>query len=136
MEVLAVGATDEELLTVADAWVDLLVAGDFVAASDFLHHPGHYDECAWTAVEIETYLANYGSWDPYDDGRVYRVTTRRDATGDHLPHRDVIRFTDDRLPRIECDLPLNGEWSDLTAVLQVEAVDGGWALSLYDLRVF
>jgi hypothetical protein len=40
-----------------------------------------------------------------------------------------------RLPLIDFDVPLDGEWSDLTAQLEVIAVPDGWALFLYDLHV-
>lgn len=36
---------------------------------------------------------------------------------------------------IDFDLPLNGEWSDLTAQFEVVAVSNGWTLLLRDLHV-
>jgi hypothetical protein len=52
------------------------------------------------------------------------------------PTEEVIRRDADQLAgSVDVDLPLNGEWSDLTAQFEFEPVDRGIALSLYDLRV-
>jgi hypothetical protein len=52
------------------------------------------------------------------------------------PRADVIRLASDpSTGSVELDLPLNGEWSDLTALFEFGPVDGGIALSLYDLHV-
>jgi hypothetical protein len=40
-----------------------------------------------------------------------------------------------RPPGVEYDLPLNGEWSDLTAIFHLMRVESGWAYSLWDLHV-
>jgi hypothetical protein len=136
MRTAHVDASDSELVRFIEDWVDLLASGDFAAASRFLHPP---DEAAlseeWTAENLELYIANYGSWDPLDDGRRMHVTPIDGASGDLVPVREVSRY-DDRPPRIDFDLPLNGEWSDLTALFDLVQVDDArWAFVLYDLRV-
>ncbi|WP_212841408.1 hypothetical protein [Catellatospora sp. IY07-71] len=138
MQTVAPHASDSDLIGCIEEWVGLLAAGSFVAAAQFLCPPAEVSRGEpWTAESLETYIADYGWWEPLDDGRRMHVTSAAGAGagGDLTPHRDVIRY-DDRPPRIEFSLPLNGEWSDLTAVFHLVEVDGAWAFDLYDLRVF
>lgn len=95
---------------------------------------GVYAPGRWTAEDLEVYLANYGSWEALGDGRIMRVTPIASAVGELVPRFEVVRG--DGLPVIEFDLPLNGEWSDLTAVFELtETADGRWGFLLYDLHV-
>jgi hypothetical protein len=128
-------ASDDELISAVRSWVDLLAIGDFAAAARFLHPPtAASDVEGWTADSLETYIANHGSWEPLDDGRRMRVTPIESAGGSLTPRFEVNR-NDDRPPSIEFDLPLDGEWSDLTALFELVEVDGKWAFTLYDLHV-
>ena len=83
-------------------------------------------------------VAGYGSPDAHPSGVGYAVTDRTAARG--RPHyRDVDR--DGAHPpvvaRVWHDLPLNGEWSDLTATFRLaQSADGGLDVVLEDIHVF
>jgi hypothetical protein len=142
MKVLQLDADDDEILAVCREWVDLVAAGRFRDAIDMLYIPASYDPSQhWTPESLQTYIGNYGSWDPLADGSVVRVTpieTARipaDAPG-RQPHANVVRpSSDPRAGSVDLDVPLDGEWSDLTAQFEFAPVDGGIGISLYDLHV-
>lgn len=139
MRTVPVGASDDELLSVVRDWVELVAAGSFQAAVQLLYLPADdYAAGRWTAESLENYIGNYGFWEPLGDGRVVRVTPLASAVPpadapDRQPRFEVIRGQG--LPNIEFDLPLDGEWSDLTALFDIEEVDGRWAFVLTDLHV-
>jgi len=142
MKVLPADASDDEILEVCREWVDLVAAGRFADAIDLLHVPSRYDASQhWTTGSLQTYIGNYGSWEPLTDGRVVRITPLRTARipvdrPNFRPHADVVRLAGDRAAgSVELDLPLDGDWSDLTAQFEFEPVGGGIGLSLYDLHV-
>jgi hypothetical protein len=107
-----------------------------------LHVPDRYEESQrWTVESLRTYIANYGSWDPWPDGRVWQITPIAIARVPEDPansygRADLVRFEGDpRSGSVGLDLPLNGEWSDLTAQFEFEPVGNGTGLSLHDLHV-
>lgn len=95
---------------------------------------GRPHEAEWTADRLKLFITNYGSDQPLADGRRMTVTPIEAAQGRQDPYQDVTRF-EDRPPMIEFDLPLDGEWSDLTAIFDLIDVGGGWAFALQDLHV-
>ena len=136
MRTVEAGASARELVGCISEWSDLLAAGDFAAGVDFLHSPSEDSGVErWTAESLKTYIENYGSWDELADGSRMRVTPidRLTEADGHERHY-VYRF-EDRPPNVEFTLPLDGEWSDLTAIFDVVELDGRWAFVLYDLRV-
>ena len=142
MKVLPPNATDAEILAACHEWVERVAGGDPAGAIDMLHVPERYDESQrWTAGSLERYIGNYGSWDARPDGRTRRITSPATAVPpadrpDLRPTAEVVRRdTDPRSGSVDIDLPLDGEWSDLTALFEFEPVDGGIGLSLYDVHV-
>jgi hypothetical protein len=142
MRLLSPAATDAEILDVCREWVDLVAQARFADAIEILHVPARYDASQrWTPSSLERYVANYGSWDPPSDGHAWKVTpiaTARMAADRpvHSPTPEVYRNDDDpRSGSVDLDLPLDGEWSDLTAQFEFEPVEGGTGLALYDVRV-
>lgn len=142
MRLLSLNATDGEILALCRQWVDLVAAGQLDQAIDLLCVPDAcHQEQRWTADTLRTYVGNYGSWDPIGDGSFWCVTPIESArmpsdSPNFQPHADVCRY--DGRPHSGCvdfDLPLNGEWSDLTAQFEFSPVDDGIGLSLYDLHV-
>lgn len=112
-----------------------MAAGDFVAAADFLHPPAAESGTpTWTARTLEAYIENYGWWEPLADGRRMRVTPIAEAAATR-PGIHEVRTYDDGPPEIDFQLPLDGSWSDLTAMIEVRERDGLWAFVLYDLQV-
>ena len=142
MKLLPAQATDEEILAACRVWVDLVADGRFDVAIEMLHVPDRYDQSQrWTAESLRTYIANYGSWDPWPDGRVWHITPIATARvpqelGNSHGRADLVRFdADTRSGSVELDVPLNGAWSDLTAQFEFEPVGAGTGLALYDLHV-
>jgi len=135
-------ATDDDILRVCRDWVELVAAECFADAIDVLYVPTSYHPSQhWTPESLRTYIGNYGSWDPLRDGSVVHVTpmaTARLPAGapGRRPHADVARLASDpRAGSVHLDVPLDGEWSDLTAQFEFAPLEGGTGISLYDLHV-
>ena len=142
VKLLPAEATDAEILAACREWIALVAAGLFTEAVEMLHVPDRYDESQrWTTESLQKYVGNYGSWDEWADGRTWKVTAISTARvpsdrPNFYPRADLIRYdADPHSGSAELDLPLNGEWSDLTAQFEFEPVGEGTGLSLYDLHV-
>jgi hypothetical protein len=135
MRTVRAGASDTELIDCISEWSDLMAAGDFAAAADYLHPPREESGAeTWTADKLMTYTRNCGSWDELPNGeRMYVTPTAEAVTARSAPH-EVFGY-ENRPPDIEFRLPMNGAWSDLTAMIDVVECDGFWAFILYDLLV-
>ena len=77
---------------------------------------------------------NYGNIDPIHDGWVYKVTPLHSASGGPKPRHEVDRCDDGRA-FVWFDLPLNGQWSDLTALFDVIPKDDGLHVVLDQVHV-
>lgn len=142
MWLLAADATDDEILARCRNWIELVAAGRLTEAVDALLVPDAADESQrWTPASLESYIANYGSWDARKDGSRWRITSLesvepRPDRPDEEGIADVVRQqADQRSGSAIVDVPLNGYWSDLTAEWEFRPVEGGTALYLYDLHV-
>ena len=90
-------------------------------------------------------IEGYGLPGPLSDRRIMRVTPMETAQGGPDPRQEVT-FLETPLPiedtpdltiaRVWFDLPLNGEWSDLTATFQVRQNDAESVLILNEIHVF
>jgi len=131
MKQLPLGTDDATILAAVHDWVALLVEERYREAYDYLSHDrGDH----WSPHLIETVIHNYGSVEPLHDGTMYRVTPLETATGGPTPRHEVDRF-DDARAHVWFDLPLNGQWSDLTATLFVNRSDDSLVLILDDIHV-
>jgi hypothetical protein len=132
---LSAEAGDEEILRFVEAWIDDLAAADYAAAFARTRHDPYY---GWTPDLIERVVAGYGHPEPHPSGRRWAVTARADARG--RPHyREVDRDVPPPIvARVWYDLPLDGEWSDLTATFRVERSTStdGLDVVLEDIHVF
>ncbi len=140
--VLPSSADDEALLTLARDWIELLAEDRFDEALAMLSLPAdEEDRHGFTPDTLRQWIANYGSWDPWRDGSVWRVTSVASATvpADRpifVPKADVVRFAPDpRSGVIELDIPLNGTWSDLAAQFDFGPAGDGIGLVLQDILV-
>jgi hypothetical protein len=125
--------TDDEILHLVEAWIDDLARGDSQSAFDRTRHDPHFE---WTPALIEAVINGYGLPEPHPSGTRYTVTIRTSALG--APRHEIDR-SDAQAPvlaYVRYDLPLNGEWSDLTATFRVEDVDGSVDLVLEEIHVF
>lgn len=139
---LGADASDAELLGLCRQWVELVAADRLREALDLLWVPPEYDEPRrWTPESLGRYIENYGSWQPLRDGTKWRVTSIEGARAPESrpafePQADVVRLDRDRRAgTIVMDIPLNGAWSDLSALFEFRPVAGGTAVALYDLHV-
>jgi hypothetical protein len=123
-------AANEEILAVVRTWVDLLAADRYEEAHAMLSPDDH-----WTPELMRTVVRHYGFVEPRSDGRTFSVTPiAQTVGGSPRPQQDVERF-DDGGGIIHFDLPLNGQWSDVTAVIEIEEQRKGLALRLADIHV-
>ena len=131
---LATNPTDEEILHFVEEWIDDLARDDYAGAFRRTEHDPYYQ---WTPELMRTVVAGYGSPEPHRSGKVFVVTSRESALGGP-PQRVVDREAvhPHALAEVWHDLPLNGEWSDLTVTFRVEPRDDGSAVILQEIHVF
>jgi hypothetical protein len=129
-------ASDEELLDGVKMWVDMLAEERFPEAYQLTAHDSHY---AWTPDLIRSVVVGYGL--PHESGNhEYRISKICEARGGPSPRWEVDRWQDTepryRVGFISFDLPLDGEWSDLTATFEIVVHHGQLILVLQDIHVF
>ena len=121
-------ASDSQILDLVRAWADSLATEDYAGALALVDARPH-----WTPELLRTVITNYGSVEPMRDGSTYRVTPIDTAHGGPAPRHEVAR-AGGRIS-VWFDLPLNGEWSDLTATFDVVRRNDGLSLVLDDVHV-
>jgi hypothetical protein len=126
--------SDEEILRFIEAWVDDLARDDYEAAFRRTEHDPYYQ---WTPELMRSVVHGYGL--PHEPGDpVFRVTPRQSAQGKHVVRitREQIKSYGPGLAVAYCNLPLNGEWSDLTASFLIKPCEDGSAVVLKEIHVF
>ena len=118
MKTLPGDATDDQIIEFVTQWVELL-ADERYAEALALVAPAPDPAYRLTPEQLETLIRNYGSFEPMADGSTFRVTSPSEAQGkqyvDGVHRFDEPRVADGAIGHLDYDLPLNGEWSDLTA---------------------
>ncbi len=136
------GVADETVLDAVRQWIELLVAERYAEAVGQLYQPS--DTGGWTPQLVEALVTNYGQVDPRADGKVYRATSTGNAVTQRRinPYQDVEWFPHDSAQYargvvgfVTFDIPLNGEWSDVTATFLVHKVVDKLLLELEDMHV-
>lgn len=135
MKHLSMIASDKEILDAVREWVDLLAAEQYESAFARVRARGH-----WSVELLRTVIGSYGSPEPRP-GRAHRVSRVADAAG--RGQHDVQRFdpvVDETsggllVGVVQFDLPVDGSWSDLTAIFDLVAVEGALELRLDDVHV-
>jgi hypothetical protein len=131
--------TDAAVLAVIEQWVGLLVEERFDDAMAMLVPSG-----TWTPDLLATVVRNYGTVDPRDDGRTFSVTPIAAAGGDgprfevtwcDPPLANRLDYAPDLLGHARYDLPLDGQWSDVTAGFEIVLLPEGAVLALDDVHV-
>ena len=136
MHRLARTAEDAQILDVAREWAALLADERYEEAMALL-----LPSDKWSPATVQTWIRNYGWYEPPADGSVYRVTNMATASGatGSFPRHEIDRLdhpaTDGRVASLWFDLPLNGRWSDLTATFVVRQLDQDLVLELDDVHV-
>jgi len=138
MITLPVSATDADIFAVVQRWVDLLADGDFGQAQSLLMRDGAERE--WTPQVVADLIESYELPPAVRSVGKSRVTPIGEASVfDIQPRPSVSRWVADGRPGVvgdvHFDLPINGVWSDLTAIFLLRQVAGGIALELFDIHV-
>jgi hypothetical protein len=134
VEILPVDAGDEMILATVRRWIGLLADDDFEAAMDLLHPGGDSGFVPFPASELRERIAQYEPGPPLRQGPS-RVTPAETAGGPFEATQEVYRLDDGTLSSVDFSVPVNGEWSELTAFFDVLPVPGGLALTLRDMYV-
>lgn len=141
MTELPLDATDEQILNLVHQWVDLLAQERYDDAYALTAHDSYYE---WTPGLMEAVITGYGLPEPASNGQIYRVTPEGTAAGGPIPRHEVDRYDggliaqtgEYRVGNVWFDLPLNGEWSDLTATFALNVRNDRLVLVLKDIHVF
>jgi hypothetical protein len=122
-------STDEPVVTFtrfARDWFRLLASGGFADAASRLDEPNSYGE-RWSAEKIQAVLRDYAR------SESVRVADPDATAGDG--RTSLVEFADGRGYSFEHDVPLGGEWSDLTAQFEFLRRPSGYAVVLHDIHV-
>ena len=130
---LSVNSTDEEILSHIEEWVSALAEEDYESAYKRTKHDPYYE---WTPELIKNVINGYGLPEPHPSGETFKVTPIKEAKGE-TPRQEVDRgpYDGDRFGYVYYDLPLNGEWSDLTASFRLEKQDKDLVITLEEIHV-
>jgi hypothetical protein len=136
-------AIGETILEGIKQWVGLLAQERYDEAVRWLYRPPTTGTI-WTPSLLQSLVTNYGLTEPRGDGKTYRVTPHAAAKrrrGGH-PYRDVDWFPPGSaqvnrgvVAAVTFDLPLNGEWSDVTAAFLIHKVNDRLLVELEDMHV-
>ena len=109
-----------------EAWLQQLSAGNWHEVLGMLDEPNSYG-VKWGEAEIRSSL------DEYSRSKTWAVTDPNslDVSG----HTSFGEFNDGSGYWFDYDIPLNGEWSDLTAQFEFKKRGDGYALVLHDIHV-
>jgi len=127
---------DADIINFVNDFVNLLAEEKYVEAFEVTYHDSKYK---MSPELIKQLIERYG----FIDGVVnesFRVTSLDKMKG-QSPRVDIIWYAslENEKPReigtIDYDLPINGEWSDLTAIFYIHELENGIALSIYDIHV-
>ena len=132
MIVVQAPAADEDILKVVERWIALIAEHRYDEACALLIH----DEANqnWSAPMLAEVFRGYEALE--GRGQVTPVATAREE--DYRPDQDVDWWVEETGPfagDIHYSLPLNGVWSDLTAMFNIRRVQNGFALELDDIHV-
>jgi hypothetical protein len=138
MVILPLDASDEAILAIVHRWVDALAARDYVGATAVLTPAGN--ERDWPPSLVEEVISAYEAPGGLSPSRVTSPTSAMQEPGGGAPRSEVTRWPERRARRevvgtVEYDLPLNGIWSDLTAIFWLRRLADGLALELYDIHI-
>jgi len=129
MVILPSDADDETILALVRQWVNLVASDDIEAAQDLLKTEDVDRD--WPPELIRELLVGYepDHITPVEEAQI----------GELVPHHTVDRTEPQAGSAVagvvEFDLPMNGAWSDLTAIFWIMRHPEGLVLELYDIHV-
>jgi hypothetical protein len=133
MKQLPSDSDDATIVAAIEEWVDFLANGKLDEATAWLYQPPHTTQ-PMTAELIDQLIVDYW-WDAPPAGGRHRVTQRESAAGGG-PRTSIVRLTaDPTAGSVYYALPVDGKWSDLTAIFEFRRLDDATVISLDDLHV-
>jgi hypothetical protein len=126
--------SDDQILRLIEGWVDLLSCQEYEAAFKLTGHDPYYE---WSPELIRKVIEGYGLPEQHPSGNTFRVTNRTAAKG--LGPRYSVDRENNKWPTVATayyELPLNGEWSDLSVTFGIMALIEGYQIVLEEIHVF
>jgi len=108
-------------------WIGLLAQGQSEQAMALIDEPNSYG-IKWGPKQLSSALSSYGG-----DGHMPVVSSPASASGQQ--RANLIALADRSGYAYDHDLPLNGQWSDLTAQFEFLKHPDGFAVVLNDIHV-
>jgi hypothetical protein len=136
MRTVPAGAEDKDVLAIVHEWIGFLAADDYEQAQALLNHDKAEHE--WSADLVKKVVSMYS---PPGGAGPARVTPIEGAkAGDFEPTRMVNRRgagegRPEVIGEVHFDVPINGTWSDMTAMFLLREESGQLSLELYDMQV-
>ncbi|MCP4600758.1 MAG: hypothetical protein GY847_09535 [Proteobacteria bacterium] len=137
---------DEDMLTLSDSpkqeiiefvknWMKLLAENRLEEACAVIDKPNRYG-LTWTPERIlemvhSTFRPGTHFHDLHPEGPIFTDPYELEEQ----ENREVGEFADDNGYWFDFDIPLNGEWSDLTAQFEFHKRANGYTVVLHDLHV-
>ena len=129
-------APEKAILDFARRWMKMLADNRLDEACALLDEPNYYG-IVWTPDLImetvhETFSPDTLFYNYHPEGPIFTDPYELEAQ----PNREEpIEFDDGSGYHLDYDIPLNGEWSDLTAQFEFLKRPNGYAVVLHDLHV-
>lgn len=141
---LPINATPQIILEAVEQWIALLVKEDYQAAYEFTEQD---EKNEWTHELIKAVICGYGLPEPHPNGKIYKITAINKAklVDRNKRYQDVnyfeqpLDYTEKKaqiIGNVIYDLPLNGEWSDLSATFYILKKEEYITLELDEIHVF
>ncbi len=130
---LNVDSSDSRIIAFIEEWVSDLINEDYESAYKRTNHDPYYE---WSPELIKNVIHGYGLPEQHPSGKVFKVTSISGAKGES-PTKEIDRgpFDDNRIGYVYYALPLNGEWSDLTASFRLEKQGKNLVVVLEEIHV-
>jgi len=109
-----------------ELWFELLSQERWQEALAMLDLPSSYG-ASWSETLIRSALSQYSN------GKEYTVASPKTLTTQ--AHISTGAFNDGSGFWFDCDFPLNGEWSDLTAQFEFKIHENQYLVALQDIHV-
>ena len=141
---LPLNSSNAAMLEAVEKWIELLSNEEYDQAYNFTEHDEYHE---WTPELIEKIINNYGALESDDNCKINKVTPINKVLHNQniKPYREVTYFDEPIInedlgaevaAEIWYSLPLNDEWSDLTATFHVLKKNDHLTLLLQDIHVF